>query len=290
MNWLRNLTTLQLALGISITVHAALLAFRIADPEGFNRLFDQTPLEVVLVNARSDQAPDKAQAIAQHNLEGGGEALAGMVSSPLPQSPHDDLGDAPDTEVMQAEQLQRQQAELLAQVRREIATMPQPDPQKLSTDEQARAEQERRRQRLDLLAAIEKRINEENARPKKRYISPSTRESSEALYYDQFRRKVEHTGTVNFPMANGKKLYGDLVMLVTINNAGQVIGSEIAISSGNKALDKRALAIVRAAQPFAAVPAQMRQRASIWVFSSSFKFTRDAGVEARLSTLNPPQP
>lgn len=287
MNWLRNLSTLHIALGISVTIHVALLTFRLVDPEGFNRVFDQTPLEVVLVNSKSENAPDRAQAIAQHNLEGGGEAERGMVSSPLPPSPQAEIGDAPEMSQRQMEQLQQQQNELLAQIRRELAVMPPPDPRKLSTSQQAKAEEERRRQLLDLLAEIEKRINEENARPKKRYLSPSTRESSEAIYYDQFRRKVEHTGTANFPTAGGKKLYGELVMLVWLNKGGQVIDTEIAQSSGSKALDKRAAAIVRSAGPFGAVPPQMRARADLWAIASRFKFTRDAGVEARLSTVNP---
>lgn len=290
MNWLRNLTTLQIALGISIAVHVGLLAFRIVDPEGFNRVFDQTPLEVVLVNARSDTAPERAQAIAQYNLQGGGDADRGMVSSPLPPSPQAEVGDSPDSARQQMEQLQQQQNELLAQIRRELAVMPPPDPRKLSTSQQAQAEQERRRQLLDMLATIEKRINEENSRPKKRYLSPSTRESSEALYYDQFRRKVEHTGTVNFPTANGRKLYGELVMLVWLNKAGQVIDTEVAQSSGSRALDHRAAAIVRAAGPFGAVPARMRAQADLWAIASRFKFTREAGVEAHLSTVNPEAP
>ncbi|WP_374592453.1 energy transducer TonB [Aquabacterium sp.] len=290
MNWLRKLTTLQIALGVSVTVHVALLAFRIVDPEGFNKLFDQTPLEVVLVNAKSDTAPDKAQAIAQHHLEGGGEADAGMVSSPLPPSPSAEVGDSPDTAARQMQQLQQQQNELLAQIRRELAAMPPPDPRKMSSSQQAQAEQERRRQLLDMLAAIEKRINEENSRPKKRYLSPATRESSEAIYYDQFRRKVEHTGTANFPTAGGKKLYGELVMLVWLNKGGQVIDTEIAQSSGSKALDKRAAAIVRAAGPEGARPPHKRAPADLWAIASRFKFTRDAGVEARLSTVNPEAP
>ena len=47
---------------------------RIVDPAGFNRIFKDTPLEVILVNSRSGEAPEKAQAIAQASLAGGGEA------------------------------------------------------------------------------------------------------------------------------------------------------------------------------------------------------------------------
>ena len=62
--WLAHLTTLQLALLASVAVHVVLLTVRFVDPERFNRLFQDTPLEVILVNARSDELPTQAQAIA----------------------------------------------------------------------------------------------------------------------------------------------------------------------------------------------------------------------------------
>ena len=69
-----RLSTLHIALGVSLAVHAALLTVRFVDPEGFNRVFQDTPLEVILVNAKSQETPDQAQAIAQASLAGGGEA------------------------------------------------------------------------------------------------------------------------------------------------------------------------------------------------------------------------
>ena len=77
-------STLQVALAASIAFHGALLGVRFADPQGFNRIFEDSPLEVILVNSRSGEAPDKAQAIAQASLAGGGEAAAGRATSPLP--------------------------------------------------------------------------------------------------------------------------------------------------------------------------------------------------------------
>ena len=79
--FLRTFSTLQLALGVSIAVHAALISVRFIDPEGFNRVFQDTPLEVILVNAKSNERPDKAQAIAQANLAGGGDAEKGRVAA-----------------------------------------------------------------------------------------------------------------------------------------------------------------------------------------------------------------
>jgi protein TonB len=77
-----KLTTLQWALIVSLGTHGGLLAFRIADPQRFERTFKDTPLEVILVNARSNERPTKAQAIAQANLAGGGEAERGRATTP----------------------------------------------------------------------------------------------------------------------------------------------------------------------------------------------------------------
>ena len=84
------------AIGLSGQMHGAVLLVRFADPEGFNRAFKDTPLDVVLVNARSNEKPREAQAIAQANLAGGGEAAKGRAASPLPASPTMQLGDAAD--------------------------------------------------------------------------------------------------------------------------------------------------------------------------------------------------
>ena len=83
---LKSLSTLHIALGVSVLVHAAVLTLRIVDPEGFNRVVQDTPLEVVLVNAHSNEKVDRAQAIAQRSLAGGGEADKGRATSPLPPS------------------------------------------------------------------------------------------------------------------------------------------------------------------------------------------------------------
>jgi protein TonB len=281
---LRRLSTLQIALLTSLAVHAALLTVRIVDPEGFNRVFEDTPLEVILVNSRSGEAPSQAQAIAQANLAGGGDFERGRATSPLPPSAVLEPGDAADDARRRIEQLQQTQQQLLTQIRRELAAMPLPEPQRDQGTPEAQAQEERRRQLIQLLAEIEKRINEENARPKKRYISPATREEVYALYYDQLRRKIEERGTRNFPEYQGRKLYGELVMNVTVDAEGRVIDTEVVRPSNSKILDRRAIAIVKAASPFGPFSTAMRRKADQLVITSRFKFTRDEGLETTLST------
>ena len=280
MHW-RKLSTLHWALLASAAVHGALLAVRFVDPEGFNRAFRDTPLEVILVNARSSEPPAQAQAIAQVHLAGGGEAERGRATSPLPVAATVAIGDAAEDARRRIDEMQQQQQQLLAQIRRELAAMPPPDPRREAGDPNEREQDERRRQLLQLLAEIEKRINEQNARPKKRYISPATREAVYALYYDGLRRRIEERGTRNFPEANGRKLYGELTMNVTVDAAGRVVEAEIVRPSASRRLDQQAVAIVHAASPFGPFSPAMRAQADQIVVTSRFRFTRDEGLETQ---------
>jgi protein TonB len=275
----KKLSTLQAALLFSIGVHAALLTVRFVDPAAFNRVFQDTPLEVILVNSRSGEKPDKAQAIAQASLAGGGEAAKGRAMSPLPPSALIELGDNTDEARRQIEQLQQSQMQLLAQLRRELALLTPPDPRRDQGSPHERAEEEKRRQLIQLLAEIEKRVNEENARPKKRYISPATREEDYALYYDALRRKIEDRGTRNFPEYQGRKLYGELTMNVTVDAEGRVVDTEVVRVSNSRILDLRAVAIVKAAAPFGPFTTPMRRKADQIVITSRFRFTHDEGLE-----------
>ncbi len=283
LGFLKGLSTLQLALGVSVLFHATLLTIRFVDPEGFNRVFQDTPLEVILVNAKSDELPQKAMAIAQANLAGGGDAAQGRATSPLPPTLQARTGDAMEDEERRIEALKEKQNQLLAQVRKALASLPPPDLEAVNQSQDA-VERERKRQALvKMLAEIEKRINEENARPKKRYISPATREEVYAIYYDELRRKIEDRGTSNFPEAAGRKLYGELTMVITVNHTGEVLSTEVVQSSGNRTLDRRAQAIVRGLA-FGRFNDAMRRRADQIVVVSRFRFTREDGLQTQLSS------
>ena len=281
---LRSFSTLQIALGVSLAVHAALLTVRFVDPEAFNRVFEDTPLEVILVNAKTDEKPTKARAIAQANMAGGGNLDKGRATSPLPNAVVSMQGEVSEQDrERQVREMQEQQKVLLSKVKSALAAMPPTEPvqKKLSPEEVQR--EEKRRQLIELLAEIERRIQMENERPKKRYISPATREAVYAIYYDRLRRAIEDKGTENFPEASGQKLYGELTMIVTINHDGRVIATEVVQSSGNALLDRRAQAIAKGAGPFGAFNREMRRQADQIAVVSRFKFTRDDTLQTRLN-------
>lgn len=282
-----KLTLLQICLGVSIALHAVVLTVRFVNPEGFNRIFKDTPLEVILVNAGSEQRPDKAQALAQHNLVGGGEG-EGRATSPLPPAMHTEVGESLDQSQRMVEMMQVEQQQLLTQIQNELSSLPPPQPRQKVESAQNRADKERRRQLTELLAEIDKRIRAENSRPKKRYLSPATLKSTDAMYYSHFRTIIERAGTEHFPTGNnGKKLYGELVMEVWIDRNGQVIEAIVTQSSGNKQLDKRAQSIVAKAGPFGAVPLEVSQGRDLLLISSRFRFTRDAALEASTQAVAP---
>lgn len=277
-------STLQLALGASIAVHGVLLSVRFVDPESFNRVFQDTPLEVILVNARTNEKVDKASAVAQASLAGGGDADAGRATSPLPPSDFTDVGETLESvTASKLHNMQEQQSVLLANLKQQMASLAPPNPQELSSQTEQSQREEKRQQLAKLLAEIERRINSENARPRKRYISPATMEKVEALYYNSLRHAIEDRGTENFPTANGKKLYGDLTMIVTVNFDGRVLATEVVQSSGNAVLDRRAAAIARTAGPFGPFSPEMRKQADQIVVVSRFRFTRDETLQARVS-------
>ncbi|HET8693101.1 MAG TPA: energy transducer TonB [Aquabacterium sp.] len=286
---LNKLTLLHKTLIISVGIHAALLGFRFVDPEGFDRTFRDTPLEVILVNSGSDQAPEKAQALAQQNLAGGGESdkKNERATSPFKPSDENEVGDALEQTARMIDEMQQEQQQILAQLKKELSALPPPDPRQKSQVQQAQAEEERRRQLTKLIGEIDKKINEQNSRPKKRYLSPATLKSVDALYYNQFRTLVERAGTEHFPVYNGQKLYGELVMEVWINPQGKIVDAIVTMPSRNPNLDKRAQAIVKAAGPLPPVPPEVMAGRDLLLISSRFKFTREAGFSATTEAASP---
>ena len=273
-----RLTPMQIAIVVSLLLHAGLLVFRLADPQGFDRLMTQVPLDIILVNARSSAAaPDKPQALAQANLQGGGDVAQGRAQSPLPLSERSQSGQADDAATAKLRQLKQQQSALLAQVKQQLSIN---STRQSANASEAAAMDQQRRQLLDTLAEIEQRINEQNARPRTRYVSPSTREVSYALYHDHMRRLIEEHGTRFFPQIQGRKLYGSLTLMLTVNAQGRVIASQVLKSSGQPELDKLALALAENAGPFGTFSAEMKREFDQLAMVSRYTFKRNLTVQA----------
>lgn len=267
---------LSWALGLSVAVHAGLVGFRFAAPETYNRVFQDTPLEVVLVNARSQERPQEAQVLAQVHLAGGGEVpQVRLSSSPLPPAMNSDPGMDLSATQKKIEVLKMQQMRLLTQLKDELAVLTRENAGDKSDSPDREAKVQRQQQLARQLAQIEQRVDQTQGAARKRYISPATQEVVYAIYYDKMRRTIEYQGTLNFPEAAGEKLYGQLTMVITVDSRGQLLSTEVARSSGQPLLDERAVAIVRNAAPFGNFSQKMRSQADQIVVVTRFNFSRD---------------
>jgi protein TonB len=280
---------LMIAIACSVLAHAALLAIRFAAPDAFRLQPADPGLEVILVNAKHAHAPLKAEALAQANLDGGGNAESGRAQSPLPDLRKIENGDSLKALQRRIAELEQQQKNVLTRVRQSnfasapVADQVKPDPSRNGADNVDTTKTIAR-----MTAEITQRIADENKRPRKTFISPSTREAGYAMYYKAMQKRIEETGTLNFPQQNGSKLYGELVVYIPVFQDGSIYekegGPHVERSSGNPALDKAALQIVRRAAPFGVFPANMRSsdKDDLWIVITRFKFTREEKLQAEL--------
>ena len=169
--------------------------------------------------------------------------------------------------------LKEEQDQLLAKVRRELAALPQYTPAELARNPEARALEEHRQKLTKALAAVEQRIQEENARPRKRYLGPGTLGATYMPYYLATCRKIEARGTEHFPQADGHKLYGQLIIALLVNHDGRLLEAHVVKSSGNPTLDRLAEEIARASAPFGEFTPEMRMDADQIDITTGFKFT-----------------
>lgn len=288
--------TLSLAIALSLVTHVVLLSVRFISPESFRLPPANPALEVVLVNARHNRASLKPEALAQANLDGGGNADAGRAQSPLPDMRRIEDGDSLKASRKQVAELQAQQQKLMAQLK-QAGVYAMSKPERKATEQappqpKGTASTENSQMIARMAAEIGRTIQDQNQRPKKTFITPSTREVGYAMYYKTLQKRIEDIGTLNFPQHDGKKLYGDLTISIPIFHDGSLYekegGPKIERSSGVPALDEAAVRIVRRAAPFGRFPPNMRSRGSddLWVVITRFKFTREQALEAQLQSTH----
>ena len=286
---------LFIAVASSLLFHAVLLSIRFVSPEDLQFKPVDRGLEIILMNTADQRAPLQADALAQVNLNGGGNAERGRATSPLPDSGRTSEGTLLEMQRQRLIELEQQQARLLAQLTASKAdhVLPRPAPTKATESDvvpetEASASLLARRQ-----AEIARDIADYNQRPVKTQLTPSTRRVAYAMYYTALQQRIEQTGTRHFPERDGKKMYGELIVYIPVFQDGSIYekegGPRVERSSGNAALDQAALLIVRRAAPFGSFPAALRRdgNAQVWEIVTRFHFTRDQTMVSR-STGVPP--
>ena len=277
---------------LGVTAFFAVLAHLIVilgvtfSPEDLPRQRVET-LDVVLVPPSSETAPEHADYLAQANRDGGGDTERVRPATP-PTAPVDPIEPAiaaaepastpveppPSVESVRVEPEPVEETpggDGLAQ-----ASFPAPAP---GTAPVRNAEVEARMSRALVIAAlsaeIERDLRAYAERPRRKWISASTREHRFAAYMDTWRRKVEQVGNLNYPEeAERRRLAGDLLLDVAIRPDGTVEQITLRRSSGERVLDDAAIRIVEIAAPFSEFPEDIAQDVDIlhiertWIFHS----------------------
>lgn len=272
------------AVGVSLLLHGVLLSLHFGFPDAARTLRDRS-LDIILVNSRSATRPVDAQVQAQTNLDGGGNTdQKHRAKTPLPPAPRQQEGDDLD-------QAQKRVQELEARQQRLTSAVPSKTVVSATTDKDVQPEPARLARGRDLAESalamarlegeIAKELDDYNSRPRKKFIGTRADEYRFAQYVEDWRQKVERVGTLNYPEAARGKLYGSLVLTVTIDSDGTVVGVEINRSSGHKILDDAARRIVAMSSPFAAFPPAIRRDTDVLVITRSWNFTQRDSLETK---------
>ena len=274
---------LMIALTVSVALHLILLAVRFVAPHIALSKPPDSPLEVILVNARSNERPVKPTAIAQHDLNGGGEHDQGRATSFLLRTPDVSDGEVLKESQSAVEQPEPEQRRVITQsLRAEAPVAPEAPPKVEATETAPPTDFTTSMKAIARLEAqIDKDTRDLNARPRRGYIGPTTRGASYAMYYSQWKDKVERIGTINYPEEARGRVYGDLALRVTLNADGTIYNDEVEItrSSGSQILDRAARRIVRLGAPYGRFSDELRGQFDVFEIVSTFRFTRGDALE-----------
>jgi len=261
----------RLAICVSILIHIVFLSFRWGFGEIQSRRLN-TPLSVVLVNASNKLAPKEASKLAQADLQGGG-TTENQDASALHRAR---LGAQARLEI-----LEKQQKQMLAKL----------DEQRTQSGGRRSGDDQKMTPQVNSLEAeLSKRLHANSREPRRKVLTgANTKAVSFAHYYDAMRQKMEAYGSAFFPRANGRPLYGSLIIVVSVDAQGRIAnnaegkdGLSIGRSSGNPELDRQAIAIVRASAPFGQFPNEMRNQIDVLDWVSTFDFARDGADRLEL--------
>ncbi len=308
---LKTLSAMTIAIWVSVFVHTAILSIKF-EPE-LRKLADHMPsLDVVLVNAKTKQAPDKAELLAQANLDRGGNTEANRkmkTALPSPKEKTTEVKLKPNSEARSAaksaklkaqeareqkrvDELEKQAQELLTQINSSKTIESNPT-QNAASAEPEQGEQKAKAKALDradliaaslemdrLQAQIAKQQDEYQKRPKRKFIGARTKEYRFAMYVESWRQKVERIGNMNYPeAARAQKLYGQLRMTVSIKADGSLESVVIDQASPHDVLNEAAKRIVELAAPYAVFPEDIKKDTDILSITRTWTFTQEDALQ-----------
>ncbi len=300
---------LAMTLCVAIVLHAmVILGVGFVPPERPESNLHR--LDVTLVQQRDREPPPKADLLAQANLTGGGDSEekvrpASPLAAPFPER-RADIAAAPPPGVVSAleqavvERMSRNPVTATkvsrkpARVEPLAAKAPDAKPKVVARAEPAPTSPpepaaafpaqgdliQHSLAMASLDAEIAQRLEARAKRPRRKFISATTREYKYAAYMEAWRSKVERVGNLNYPEeARRKRLSGSLIVEVALRPDGSVSDIAIRRPSGHRELDEAAIRIVKLAAPFAPFPKDISQELDAlhitrtWQFLANYRLT-----------------
>ncbi len=268
---------------LAVAFHALLLfgvGFKIPDLSNgsVNKTFN-----VVLAQFETKNKPKKANFIGQADQEAGGESEQLLAPSAIEKAQFND----PDR--ISSETKLAPQKPLDHQIFPEYITSDNRKISHLNRSEISKEQQsnipdtesllQKSYQLSGLIANLDNQQINQAQKGKKRQVSAAIHRSTDALYLDTWRRKIEQVGNQNYPeKAKQEKIYGNLTLKVAINQNGTINQVSIMKSSGKKLLDDAAIRIVRLAAPFKPLTEEMSKDTDILEIIRIWRFQADNKV------------
>lgn len=271
---------LTFALFLALLVHAAIILGVSFTP--FERQNLAKTLEVTLASYKSEEAPKQADFLAQENQQGSGtEDEARMLTTDV-EAPFQDnrINKASLQEQLastpKVPEGARTQITTSTEQKHKTDSKVSPDPAP-EIDVPDGPQQQLLKRSLEM-ASLEAKIDTMRQiyakRPRvQRLTAASTMKASDAYYVNNWRRKIEKMGALNYPK-EAESCVNDcrLRLLVAINPNGTIYNVQILESSGRKVLDEAAIRIVRLAAPFAPFTEEMRKDTDILEIIRTWQF------------------
>lgn len=276
MTWLK--LPLTGAMIFSVALHAfALFGVGLVLPDPRNAASFAQPLQVVLVNSKSKSRPANADALAQADLDGGGNTPEDrQAKTPLPTISNDQQF-SPEQVARRVTELEEESKRMLTRMKSDYkVTQPELKKQKSATSSSGEDLAEKAMEIARLEAQINKNFDAYQKMPRRKFIGARTQEYRFAQYIEDWRIKVERIGNLNYPEeARRKQIYGKLQLSVSIRADGTLESVEVSRTSGQRILDAAAMRIVKLAAPYAPLPPDITKDTDVltiirtWTFTSS---------------------
>jgi len=275
--------TVLLCLLFSIAVHAyALFGITLVLPTPKSMADKLQPLHVVLVNSKSKSRPVTADALAQANLDGGGNTEEDRQAKTMLPNIGEDNQITPEQSSKQIAQLEEESRRMMTQLKQSYHLQ---QPQARNQQSSSTISGDDLVQKSLEIARLEAQINKNNEyyqkMPRRKFIGARTQEYRFAQYIEDWRVKVERIGNLNYPeQARRDQIYGKLQLSVSIKADGSVENIEVSRTSGHRLLDAAAVRIVKLASPFSPLPANITKDVDILTITRTWSFTQSDKLES----------